>query len=224
MTKFEQKRAFQAFTKKYQAQGQRITNHQSGWVAEFGAIDQNSVDTIRKQNDSDVDHTWDGTVNREGGDSDPAWKGDLANAITHIQRAVESATQGADVNTVDGLNLLASTAQKLVELPEGVSIRKATVNKSGVTAPTQHYPDNDLANRPGATRTTISADELSNLPESAKRLLNTQRQEAFPSNNMQKLNDSRTVTELDKLTIGAEQLLSKSGKKLSSRICSILRL
>jgi hypothetical protein len=172
MTKLEQKRTYEILSKRYKAQGARITNRQSGYTEEFGDINQNSVDTIRRHNDSDIDHQWDGTVNREGGDSDPAWKTDLANAITHIQRAVESATQGADVNTVDGLNLLASTAQRLVELPEGVKVPKASVNRSGTTAPVHRYPDNDLASRPGATRTTISADELSNLPESAKQLFN----------------------------------------------------
>jgi len=172
MTKLEQKRTYEILSRKYKAEGNRITNHQSGHIAEFGDIDQPDRDTIRRQNDSDVDHTWDGTVNREGGDNDPAWKGDLATAITHIQRAVESAAQGADVNTVDGLNLLASTAQRLVELPEGAVIRKANVNRSSITGPTLRYPDNDLANRPGATRTTISADELSNLPENAKNLFN----------------------------------------------------
>ena len=172
MTKFEHRKAFEALSKKYKNQGQRITNHTSGWIKEFGDIEQPDVDTIRRQNDSDIDHQWDGTVSREGGDSDPAWKGDLRNAITSIQRAIENDGRGVDVNTAAGLNLLASTAQKLVELPEGVSVPKAKINTAGTTAPALRYPDNDLASRPGATRTTISADELSNLPDAAKRLFN----------------------------------------------------
>ena len=170
MTKFEQSRAFKSLSTKYKTLGQRITNHQSGWIEEFGDIDQPARDTIRKTDDSDVDRTWDGSVPREGGDSDPAWKGDLRNAITSIQRAVENGGRGLDVNTVAGLNLLASTAQKLVELPEGVAVPKASVNTSGTTAPAQHYPDNDLASHAGPARTTISADELSSLPGAGKRL------------------------------------------------------
>jgi hypothetical protein len=172
MTALEQKRTYEILSRKYKAQGNRITNHQSGYAEEFGDINQTSVDTIRRQNDSDIDHTWDGTVNREGGDSDPAWKGDLRNAITSVQRAMENGGRGVDVNTAAGLNLLASTAQKLVELPEGVPVPKASVNRSGTTAPALRYPDNDLASRPGVTRTTISADELSNLPDVAKQLFN----------------------------------------------------
>jgi hypothetical protein len=172
MTALEQKRTYEILSRKYKAQGNRITNHQSGYAEEFGDINQNSVDTIRRQNDSDVDHQWDGTVSREDGDSDPAWKGDLRNAITSIQRAIENGGRGVDVNTAAGLNLLASTAQKLVELPEGVSVPKAKINTAGTTAPALRYPDHDLASRPGATRTTISADELSNLPDAAKRLFN----------------------------------------------------
>jgi hypothetical protein len=43
MTTFEQKRAFEILSKKFKDQGQRITNHQSGWVEEFNVPSKGQV-------------------------------------------------------------------------------------------------------------------------------------------------------------------------------------
>jgi hypothetical protein len=114
-------------------------------------------------------HGVDGSVPREGGDSDPAWKGDLRNAITSIQRAVENGGRGLDVNTVAGLNLLASTAQKLVELPEGVAVPKSTPNPEGVTRSPLVVADNDSSSHAGSHK-FIPTSELSRMESEAAQL------------------------------------------------------
>ena len=161
MTLNEQKR----FAEKFMARRtSRIVGLQNGY-AEFaknladpynsGTLEETAdssngepVDTSRIDNVGDSD--WQGSVPREGGDSDPAWKSDLRNAITSIQRAVENGGRGLDVNTVAGLNLLASAAQKLVELPEGVAVPKASPNPEGTTREPLRVADNTASQNAGS--------------------------------------------------------------------------
>lgn len=80
-----------------------------------------------------VDQGIDGTFNRQG--SDEAWQTDVANALEHVNRAIQNvgANRSVEDGTLAGLNLLASTMQALRELPSGVSIAKAVANPDGST-------------------------------------------------------------------------------------------
>jgi hypothetical protein len=162
----------------------RIVELQSGFNEQFGRTqfaagtyngdtqEQANADTDGAPTDTQKVDTipgLDGTVPREGGDSDPAWKGDLATAITHIQRAIENGGRGLDVNTVAGLNLLASTAQKLVEPPEGVAVPKAVVNPEGSTRDPLHVADNDSASHAGS-QGYIQTSELQKMQSEAAQL------------------------------------------------------
>src|ERR1700733_890810 len=95
MTLTEQKR----FAEKFMARRtSRIVAVQSGFTEQFGQdayVHDTQADTVNSGAPTDTtkvnpaDQGVDGTVSREGG-VDEAWQGNLKDAITHIQRAIEN--------------------------------------------------------------------------------------------------------------------------------------
>ena len=102
---------------------------------------------------------------------DSAWETHVSEALADIYRAIENIGENRSVDdgTVDGLNLLASTMQKLVELPGNLPVPKATVNRIGQTQAPVSYPANSESSKAGP-RKTITAAELATLPDSGKAL------------------------------------------------------
>jgi hypothetical protein len=181
MTKNEQ----QNFTKNWmKRRTSRVVNVQNGYaefVENFSADPYNSgtlEETVDSGNGAPTDTTKvnpadgiDGTVSREGG-VDEAWQGNLKDAITHIQRAIENVgvNRSVDDGTLAGLNLLASTAQKLTELPSGVSIAQAVANADGVTREPLVVNDNDSSSHSGSRNGFIPTSELSRMESEAGKL------------------------------------------------------
>lgn len=181
MTKTEQARYAANFLKRRTS---RIVSAQNGYakfVEEFPA-DPYEHDTLADVNTDNgapntttqvdpVDQGIDGTVNREGG-VDEAWQGNLQDAITHIQRAIENVgvNRSVEDGTLAGLNLLASTAQALRQLPSGVSIAKAVANADGVTREPLVVNDNAVNSHAGSRNAFVPTSELSRMQSEAGKL------------------------------------------------------
>jgi hypothetical protein len=154
MTKSEQDLYFQKFQARRTS---RVVNFQSGYDGFYnsgGQEDTNNSSIGAPTGTSEVnpdDQGIDGDVAREG--MDEAWQTDVANALEHVNRAISSigsTNRSVDDGTIDGLNLLASTMQKLTGLPSGVSIAKAVPNPEGVTREPLVVNDNANSSRPGS--------------------------------------------------------------------------
>jgi hypothetical protein len=163
MTKQEQKR----FVENFQARRtSRVVNAQSGYAEVFQAANPSTQfdsdpPSGTARTDSVGDPQWDGSVAREV--PDEAWQTDVANALEHVNRAISSigaTNRSVDDGTLAGLNLLASTMQKLTELPSGVAIRKAVPNPDGPTEDVRHVPDNANSSLPGPRPAYVSVSEL----------------------------------------------------------------
>jgi hypothetical protein len=111
----------------------------------------------------------DGDVAREG--ADEAWQTDVANALEHINRAIENVgvNRSVDDGTLAGLNILASTMQALRELPSGVSIAKAVANPEGTTRSPLVVNDNDSSSHAGP-QGYIQTSELQKMQSEAAQL------------------------------------------------------
>jgi hypothetical protein len=109
----------------------------------------NSNPTAATTDTTKVDVVSQGEVPREG--SDEAWQTDVANALEHINRAIENVgvNRSVDDGTLAGLNILASTMQALRELPSGVSIAKAVANADGQTREPLFVNDNVASSHAG---------------------------------------------------------------------------
>jgi hypothetical protein len=153
MTTFEQKRAFEILTKKFKDQGQRITNHQSGWIEEFGDVGEGRVPRVGV------------TEQFPQGDA-----GDVTSALAYVQQVAETYP--------DDFARWAATSNILNKV--GGDVRKATVNRSGQTSDPVSYPANTIGSTPGAGKSVWTKDlntgnpneaQLKRLVEGAEELL-----------------------------------------------------
>jgi hypothetical protein len=144
MTTFEQKRAFEMLSKKYKTNGQRITNHQSGWTEEFGAIGEGRLPRVGVEEQFPQGEA-----------------GDIAQALAYVQKI---AAQYPDefAQWAAGANIL--------QKADSGSSRKASVNRSGQTQDPVSYPANAISSTPGPGRTVMTSD-LSKLVADAENLL-----------------------------------------------------
>src|ERR1700678_3411390 len=148
----------------------RVTHLTSGYEEQgFGDVTQNAVDSFRPIETPNDPYA---SVAREG--QDLAWKTNVSEALADIYRAIENIGENRSVDdgTIDGLNLLASTMQKLVELPGNLPVPKAGVNRSGQTQAPVFYPANAESSKAGPRR-TVTAEQLALVPEHTKELIKT---------------------------------------------------
>jgi hypothetical protein len=132
MSNFQERR-FELLGKKFEAMGQNMVHHQSGYLGlAVGDGRQNRVGQPEEfpQDDEQT----------------------IAQAISYVQKISEQYP--------DAFAKWASTSDILKNV-SGDSVRKATVNRSGQTSDPVSYPANSESSLPGI-RKTITTDELSN--------------------------------------------------------------
>jgi hypothetical protein len=128
-----QERKYQLLTEKFEKKGQKIVNHQSGYLnldVGEGRLPRVGVEGQYPQNDA----------------------GDIAEAIAYVQQIAEKYPDDF-AKWAAGSNVLNKV--------DGDSVRKATVNRSGQTQDPLVYPANAESSKSGS-RKTITTDELSN--------------------------------------------------------------
>jgi hypothetical protein len=147
MTTFEQKRAFEMLSKKCKTNGQRITNHQSGWTEEFGAIGEGRLPRVGVEEQFPQ------------GDA-----GDIAQALAYVQQVAETYP--------DDFCRWAATSNILNKVT-GDGVRKGAVNQSGQNSDPIHYPANAIGSTPGAGKSVWTKDLNTGNPNEAqlKRLI-----------------------------------------------------
>jgi hypothetical protein len=139
-----QERKFELLSKKFEAMGQKMVHHQSGYLgldADPGDGRQNQVGVTEQFPQGDA--------------------GDIAQALAYVQQVAEQYP--------DDFCRWAATSDILQKADSGASVRKAGINRSGQTRDPLVYPANAESSQSGV-RKTITTDELSN-DEQLKRLV-----------------------------------------------------
>jgi hypothetical protein len=125
-----QARKYELLTEKFQKMGQKIVNHQSGYLGvEVGDGRQNRVGVPEAFPQGDI--------------------GDVASALAYVQRVAETYP--------DDFARWAAGSDILQEADSGANVRKATVNRSGQTNNPVHYPYNADSSTPGAGKTVLTS-------------------------------------------------------------------
>jgi hypothetical protein len=138
-----QERRYELLTDKFSKMGQKIVNHQSGYLgldAGEGRLPRVGVPEEFPQGDA----------------------GDIAEAISYVQKIAEQYP--------DDFAKWAATSDILNKVGDGDSVRKATINRSGQTQDPVTYPANQISSTPGAGKTVMTSD-LSKLVADAENLL-----------------------------------------------------
>jgi hypothetical protein len=138
-----QERKYQLLTEKFEKNGQKIVNHQSGYLnldVGEGRLPRVGVEEQFPQGDEQS----------------------IAEAISYVQKVAEQYPD-AFAKWAAGSNVLNKV--------DGDSVRKGTVNRSGQTQDPVSYPANAIGSTAGAGKTVLTS-ELSN-DEQLKRLVDS---------------------------------------------------
>jgi hypothetical protein len=146
-----QARKYEILTKKFEAMGQTMVHHQSGYLnLDVGEGRQNRVGQPEEfpQDDEQT----------------------IAQAISYVQKVAE--------NYPDAFAKWAA-ASNILNKVSGDTVRKATVNRSGQTSDPVSYPANAIGSTPGAGKSAWTKDlsntgneaQLKRLVEGAEELL-----------------------------------------------------
>ena len=139
-----QERKYELLTDKFSKMGQKIVNHQSGYLG------------------LDVGE---GRVNRVGVPEQfpQGGAGDITQALAYVQAISEAYP--------DDFCRWAATSNILNKVDNsGGTVRKGTINRSGQTQDPVSYPANQISSTPGAGKTVMTTD-LSKLVADAENLL-----------------------------------------------------
>jgi hypothetical protein len=137
-----QERKYELLTDKFHKMGQKIVNHQSGYLGldvGEGRLPRQGVEEQFPQGDV----------------------GDVTTAMAYVQRIAETYP--------DEFAQWAASANILQKADSGDVVRKANVNRSGQTSDPVNYPYNAVSRTAGAGKTVLT-NELSN-DEQLKRLV-----------------------------------------------------
>jgi hypothetical protein len=154
-----QERKFELLSRKFENMGQRIVNHQSGYLG--------------------LDVVGEGPVNRVGQEEQfpQGDAGDIAQALAYVQQIAET--------NPDDFARWAATSDILKKADSGATVREANVNRSGQTSDPVHYPYNADSSTPGAGKSVLTselsdsnAEQLKRLEDSAKDLVEQHRMAA----------------------------------------------
>jgi hypothetical protein len=136
-----QERKYELLTEKFSKMGQKIVNHQSGYLGldvGEGRVPRVGVEEQFPQGDAD----------------------DIAQALAYVQQVAE--------NYPDDFARWASTSDILQKADSGASVRKATVNRSGQTSDPVSYPANAIGSTPGGGKSVWTKDLNSGNPNEAQ--------------------------------------------------------